>query len=638
MKNISSIIVSVLFCLFAVISSANLSALYAQDFERDETTHFFNYIGTPLETDLEVDFSELTSDMVAYSSGTTHSETLLEFQHIGLYKYCYDPSSRTVDEVAYTAPRAWNSCSSIVNGAAKRNDTIAAYYHEYDRCAMYFPEMKYGIRYIVVEGWSYTNPSNIVFKKQNSDGSWTDIASSSQSLKANSLTDDTLFINSRNIKRIMFYRGNTQHQKFQFITKVKVVTYEKQFEAAADGYTYIGTPVDSFSVDFTTWTADSLPISWLDADGASEAGGMAFIKWTSNRVRNSTRSVFNNGTTADATPVRNNSTSNKPCIYLPKTSRGVKTIRARIASSSAVNLKVKYKDTNHGTWSYNSTQILTPSSTSWEITDVSLDLNTIGETSICLFYESTPYFEIYSIELEMNNPLVEISESEDNSSVLSTYNGETVDLRVSRTIKGGMYNTICLPCTVSVSNLKAALGVEQLDAKWFNDASMDDGVLDMQFTTTSTLQAGAPYLIQTDADVTEPFMLEGVTVKNTTRHIDKPADSPLVKFWGIFNPTNMTASQNKLVLGSDDTLYYIDHNLTMQGMRGYFQLTGSAAAAAPPVRIHYSENTATDFDDEPLSLSDEVPLSLCTKVLRNGQIYLIRDGVMYNSLGQTLQK
>ena len=622
--------------LFFLVVSVFLfaSMAYAADYERDETTHFFNYIGTPVETDLEVDFSNLTSDMEAYASGTTqtHSETLIEFQGLGLYKYCYNASSRTVDDVAYTAPRAWNSCSSIVNGAAKRNDTIAKYYHDYDKCAVYFPEMKYGIRYIVVEGWSYQAASNIIFKKQNTDGSWADIASSSQTLNKDSYTRDTLFINSRNIKRVMFYRGGVQLQKFQFITKVKVVTYEKQYEAVADGYRYIGSPVDNFSVDFTTWTADSLPATWFDADVAAEAGQMAFIKWSSDRVRNSTRSVFNNGTTADATPVRNASTSNKPCIYLPKTSRGVKTIRARIASKSVVNLKVKYKDVSHGTWSYNSTQVLTPSSTEWVVTDVSLDLNSTGETSICLFYESNPYFEIYSIELEMNNSLVEISEGADNSSILSSYDGETVDLRVNRTIKGGMYNTICLPCTVSVSNLKTALGVEQLDAKWLNAASMGEGVLDMQFTTTSTLQAGAPYLIKTDADVTEPFVLEGVVIKNTTRHIDKPAESPLVKFYGILNPTAITSSQNKLVLGADDTLYYIDHDLTMQGMRGYFQLTGSAAAAAPPVRIRYSENTATDFDNV---LNGNTQ---CTKILCDGQIYIIRDGVMYNSLGQIIQK
>ena len=93
----------------------------------------------------------------------------------------------------------------------------------------------------------------------------------------------------------------------------------------------------------------------------------------------------------------------------------------------------------------------------------------------------------------------------------------------------------------------------------------------------------------------------------------------------------MTASHNKLVLGADDTLYYIDHNLTIQGLRGYFQLAGSAAASAPPVRIRYSENTTTDLPDVQ---SDEVQ---CTKMLRDGQVVILREGVMYNSLGQIVK-
>ena len=50
------------------------------------------------------------------------------------------------------------------------------------------------------------------------------------------------------------------------------------YTVSDDGYSYTGTPVDAFSVDFTSWTADSLPATWLDADAAAEAGGMAFIK------------------------------------------------------------------------------------------------------------------------------------------------------------------------------------------------------------------------------------------------------------------------------------------------------------------------------------------------------------------------
>lgn len=179
------------------------------------------------------------------------------------------------------------------------------------------------------------------------------------------------------------------------------------YTAASDGYNYTGTPVESFSVDFTKWTTDALPTSWLDADTAFEAGNMAFIKWTlTNRsVKNNGESqtlptCFNNGTTADATPVKNNATTNKPRIFLPKTSRGVIAVKARIACNKARSLAIYYKDANHDTWTYTSAQVLT-AQTLYEITEVSCELNTVGETSIYLQYTSTDYFCILGLELEL---------------------------------------------------------------------------------------------------------------------------------------------------------------------------------------------------------------------------------------------
>lgn len=175
--------------------------------------------------------------------------------------------------------------------------------------------------------------------------------------------------------------------------------------AADDGYAYIGTPVDSFSVDFTTWTADSLPTSWLDADPAHEAAGMAFVKWTlTNRsvkydgVSQSKATCFNNGTTADATPVKNNATTNKPRVYLPTTSRGVKKVKATIACAKARSLAVNYKDANHTSWTYTSSQVLNALA-SWAVTEVECELNTVGETTIFLQYGSTDYFSILALEL-----------------------------------------------------------------------------------------------------------------------------------------------------------------------------------------------------------------------------------------------
>ncbi|MBQ9339996.1 MAG: hypothetical protein IJS13_06660 [Paludibacteraceae bacterium] len=619
------------------------SVASASDYERNETTHYFDYTGTPLDTDLEVDFSELTSDMVAYSSGTTHSETILEFQGLGLYKYCYY-ASRTLGENTY-APLLWNSGKSYVAGEEKNNKDVE---NVYDLPAVYFPEFKDGIRYIAFEGWGVNNPANITFMKQADDGTWSNIAT--KSLSKNSYTRDTIFINNRNVKRVMFHRI-TANNAYQYITKITVATYSPKewiYNSTSGRYDYTGTPqTDTLVVDFSGLTErehkthDGSNVFAEETLAEFNHVGLYKFGWYSSRtcedvayspVLWSCGNSYYNGVSTNNTAI---TVVCRPAIYLPTIQNGIKKIIIEGWTNGATAYPLNIMAKQNGTWkNLNSINSSYPGTVSLQGNKYSRDTIVIDNTEVkdVLFTRSSTAYQFITKITIIPIPNIVIAEDADNSELLAEYNGEKVNLTVHRTIKAGMYNTFCLPCDVSGSRLKEALGVSECSLKWFNAASMAGEAIDMQFTTASSVQAGAPYLIKTNEDVTESFILRDVVIKNTTRHIDKPSGTPLVKFYGTFNPTPLSTSRNTLVLGANSTLYYVDHDLTMDGMRGYFQLTGTAAAAAPQVRIRYMEDTATDTEAAEGNPQNSI------KVIRDGQLLIIRDGVMYNTLGQTINK
>lgn len=187
------------------------------------------------------------------------------------------------------------------------------------------------------------------------------------------------------------------------------------YDSGTKTYLYTGEPVKTFNVDFTTWETSALPDKIYDADGATEAGNMAFVKWmlstrslylTSDATNKTSKHIaFNTGTTHDEAPVKNGSSSNKPRIYLPTTANGVKKITAHMAVNKANterSVAVYYKDEQHTTWYYPSGQTLTfTTSRADEIATVELELNTIGKTSIYLQYGGGEYFSILDIALDI---------------------------------------------------------------------------------------------------------------------------------------------------------------------------------------------------------------------------------------------
>ena len=221
-----------------------------------------------------------------------------------------------------------------------------------------------------------------------------------------------------------------------------------------------------------------------------------------------------------------------------------------------------------------------------------------------------------------------LNDNADNSEAIESYDGLTTGVTMIRTIISASYNTICLPFAMTASQVETYFGTD-CDIEELTKASCADGNLKLFFTKRTAIEAGKPYLIKPQADVANPVIAD-VTIDNTSR----PSEFEGVTFSGIFSPENLVASENLLFLGASNMLY-MSSGGTMKGLRGYFQLTtpGSIAAAKRSARIVLHEEVATDIE----IVESQKSKVESTKIMRDGQLYILRDGKTYNAQGALIK-
>lgn len=207
--------------------------------------------------------------------------------------------------------------------------------------------------------------------------------------------------------------------------------------------------------------------------------------------------------------------------------------------------------------------------------------------------------------------------------------GPLYDVQIIRTIKAGMYNTICLPFEVTSAQAKDIFGADvQLRTLKSADLVEEGQVLDLSFEQTSGMYPGTPHLIKTSRDIVNP-VFSSVKFTRTT-----PASTTKTNanFVGTFIKNEIPASEDNLFLGANNTLYFPTVNMPILGMRAYFVIHDVPAGAVKRARIIENEQVATEIE-----LIMEQPNANSQKLIENGQLIIIRDGIRYNALGIKLQ-
>lgn len=181
----------------------------------------------------------------------------------------------------------------------------------------------------------------------------------------------------------------------------------------------------------------------------------------------------------------------------------------------------------------------------------------------------------------------------------------------TRTVTNGNYATICLPRASSV--------IEGATIYQIVGGNASEGIT---IEEVASMEAGKPYIFQASADQ--------LTVTMTGPRAEVQEANGLV---GNLGATAMDVPTDAYVL-KNNQLYLVNSAVTIAPNRAYINMSAITSIAPAPGRIRRViavENQATGVESlQPSAFS-------LKKVLMNGQLFILRDGQLYNVTGVRVQ-
>ncbi len=209
-------------------------------------------------------------------------------------------------------------------------------------------------------------------------------------------------------------------------------------------------------------------------------------------------------------------------------------------------------------------------------------------------------------------------------------NGQSRKPLFKRSFKGGMYNTVLFPFkNMTDAELTNIFG-EGYELIELTSASLEGSVLNLNFSPVDLSQDtyGRPYLIRPTKDVTNP-LFNSHTIYKSTSHLVKSCDA--VDFVGSFIKSEVPAGENNLFLGQNNMLYFSQTATPIKGTRAYFRVNVPGGAnMVKAARIVTSQNATTDINLVEQGVQTQ-------KIMENGQLFIIKNGVKYNAMGQMVK-
>ena len=198
---------------------------------------------------------------------------------------------------------------------------------------------------------------------------------------------------------------------------------------------------------------------------------------------------------------------------------------------------------------------------------------------------------------------ITLADNTDNTSVIEENNGAVANVTMTRTLKGGKWNTFCVPFDMSKSELGNDAEVKELTG-----ATLNGDNYSMTFSNADEIEAGKPYMVRVPNEV-QSFTLSNKTIKGDIT----PATAGDVTFTGVYN--NGKAPMGSFII-SNNVFYNVDSDVTLKAFRGYITVDSGSGVKA----------LTFDFDDDATAIE-----------MVNGQSSM-DNGPIFNLAGQRINK
>ena len=252
------------------------------------------------------------------------------------------------------------------------------------------------------------------------------------------------------------------------------------------------------------------------------------------------------------------------------------------------------------------------------------------------FRTKTANVRLAELEVYANAAVIELNEAIDNTAVIAANDANVVNAIVTRSFAAGNLYTLVLPFNVDAAQTATKLPGHL--TKLQNTIVKENEDLRINFVDVSAIEAGVPYLYEPSAAVANPTF-EGVEVSAALN--PTVADSH-AEYHGIYAPMDggaLHALTNAYVLGPDQYLYAVSNlpaNQTMAALRAYFVLNFPSAAPGAPKRL---AKVVFNYEEAEIltGIENTIDDEQNTKILRDGQLLIIREGKTYNAQGQLIK-
>ena len=210
-----------------------------------------------------------------------------------------------------------------------------------------------------------------------------------------------------------------------------------------------------------------------------------------------------------------------------------------------------------------------------------------------------------------------------------------------RPLQGGMYNTICLPFDLNISNLPEGHPYKNASVKEFTGLNVttigNEKVLELVFTDVANgqMRAGVPYLFKTEDDIPGLVSFDNpIQFSVTEGRSVNPSEnnsSESVTFQGIIASKMIDASPNHLIVVANNRLAEVSTQSKMFGFRGYFILNNIPSAQQVNAQLSFKRPVATAVGNTSAEGID------VEKFIREGRIYIRLDNQVYDLTGARVQ-